>query len=98
MEKKLSTNQRLKQVKPIQVWALPDRSWVWEIYRFYNRSLKRAYEDPYARVFCRVLSPFVGYERGELGDVYFREIRDYAQMVFDEADGGEYDRQSILKE
>ena len=80
MEKKLTTSQRIKQNKPIEVWRTPDGSWTWEVYRKYQKPEKEA-KNPYARWFCRVKSPFV--PQGELGDVYVREIKAHAQKVRD---------------
>jgi len=93
MEKKLTTNQRLDQVKPIEVYANSDHTWIWEVYRHYQNSKNEA-KNPYARVFCRVLSPIVGYKHGEMGDVYIREIQKYASLIFDESEDGQtYQRQ-----
>ena len=88
MEKKLTTSERLDRVKPIEVYANPDRSWIWEVYRHYQKPKNEA-KNPYARVFCRVLSPIVGYTRGEIGDVYIREIQKYATLIFNESEDGQ---------
>jgi hypothetical protein len=81
--KKLSTNERLKLNKPIEVWETPDGSWRWEVYRKYQKSD----DNPMARWFCRVFSPITREQMSsgyELGDVYIREIKSVARKVSEE--------------
>ena len=68
-----------KQDNPYQIWEA--QGWEWRVLKFYSNDL----DDPYARVFCAVRSPFT-YGGFELGDVYLREIRSHATLTFqDEA-------------
>jgi len=74
--KKLTTAQRMDLNKPIDVWETPDGTWRWEVYRKYQKDD----DKPYARWFCKVKSPFT---RGgfDIGDVYVKEIKEYAKKV-----------------
>ncbi len=74
-------SKRLKENKPIEVWSTPDGSWKWEVYKKYQKPDKES-KNPYARWFCKVKSPFT--PQGELGDVYVKEIKSHARMVFKE--------------
>ncbi len=76
MEKSLNTSQRIKQHKPIEVWS--DGSWTWEVYKKYQKPENEA-KNPYARWFCKVLTPIV--PEGELGDVYVRDIQKSASRI-----------------
>ncbi len=93
---KLSTSQRFKQNKPMEVYATPNKSWVWLVMKHYQK-LKNELKNPYARVMCRVLSPIVGYTSGEIGDVYIRDIAGNALKVFDEKNGEEFNLQKFLR-
>jgi len=64
--------------KPYEVWQSPDGSWTWKVLKKYKTEAGEA-DDPYARWFCFVTSPFCEY--GELGDVYVREIKATAVKV-----------------
>ncbi|MHA2069434.1 MAG: hypothetical protein ACXABY_34160 [Candidatus Thorarchaeota archaeon] len=86
--KKLSTDDRIKQDKPLEIWESGD--WTWKVYRFYKapgKSLAKQREntlkDRYGRVFCGVKSPYT-YGSYDLGDVYYAEIRQYAVRTFAE--------------
>jgi len=96
---KLNTSQRIKLNKPIEVYATPDKSWIWLVMKHYQKPKGEA-KNPYARVMCRVLSPIVGYDRGELGDVYLREITESPYQltikVYDEKDGKEFNLKELL--
>jgi hypothetical protein len=81
MTEKLTTDQRIRAGKPIEIWTTPDGSWTWEVYKKYQKPAGES-KNPYARWFCRVKSPFV--PQGELGDVYVNEITKYARKVFDD--------------
>jgi len=93
--KKLTTSERLRKRMPLEVYATADRSWIWEIYKHYQKP-EHERSNPYARVFCRVLSPIVGYTDGEMGDVYINEIERAATKVYDESEG-KYDLEAIRK-
>lgn len=56
---------------PYEVWTA--NGWTWKVLKFYSNDLS----DEYARVFCDVESPFAH----EMGDVYYREIRNAARLV-----------------
>ena len=86
MDKKLTTDQRIKQNKPIEVWQSYNGEWIWEVYRKYQKPENEA-KNPYARWFCKVKSPSV--PDGELGDVYVRDIQKYAQKISKDSLGGE---------
>lgn len=81
--KKLTTQQRLDQNKPIEVWASSDGNWRWEVYRKYQKDDSK----PFARWFCRVFSPITmeqmssGYE---LGDVYVKDVKENARKIASE--------------
>lgn len=62
-----------------EIWQTPDGSWTWYVLKKYQTPEKEA-ENPYARWFCLVTSPFVG-ESGEMGDVYVHEIKRYAKRI-----------------
>ena len=84
--KKLTTQQRLDQNRPIEVWETPDGSWRWEVYRKYGKDDSK----PFARWFCRVFSPITREQMSsgyELGDVYVKDVKDYARKVSEDKDG-----------
>jgi len=95
--KKLTTAQRLKQGRPQEVYATPDKGWIWLVVKHYQKPKGEA-KIPYARVMCRVLSPIVGYTSGEIGDVYISEITGAALKVYDEKDRAEFDLAKFLEE
>jgi hypothetical protein len=74
--KKLSTNERIKLGRPLEVWQAG--GWTWEVYRKYQKPAGEE-GNPYARWFCKVRSPFV--PEGEFGDVYVHEIKNNARKV-----------------
>ena len=77
---KLTTDQRLKQNMPIEVYETPDKSWRWEIYKKYQKDD----DKQYARAFCKVFSPITREQMSsgyELGDVYISEIKSAARKV-----------------
>ena len=69
-----------------EVWQTPDGSWTWYVLKKYQSPEKEA-QNPYARWFCDVVSPFVG-EAGEMGDVYVREIKGSAIKIKDNVPTG----------
>ena len=74
-------SKRLNESRPIEVWSTPDGSWKWEVYKKYQKPANES-KNPYARWFCKVKSPFT--PQGELGDVYVKDIKSHARMVFKE--------------
>ena len=61
---------------PYEVWQ--GNGWTWKVLKKYKSDEGEA-NDPYARWFCFVTSPFCEY--GEMGDVYVREIKAQAVKV-----------------
>lgn len=59
-----------------EVWATPDGSWKWYVLKKWQSDDNK----PNARWFCDVTSPIVG-EEGEKGDVYVKEIKDFAIRI-----------------
>ena len=94
---KLSSTQRIKRKLPLQVYAVPDRSWVWMVYRHYQQPKNEA-KNPYARVLCDVVSPFMPNGSGAR-DTYLSSIRSGGGVkVFDEArDGQVFNLETFLK-
>jgi hypothetical protein len=45
MVHKISTSQRMKLNRPIEVWENPDKTWRWEVYKKYQKDDNK----PYAR-------------------------------------------------
>jgi hypothetical protein len=60
--------------RPYEVWS--DGSWQWDILKFYHKTHEAAEADKFARVFCLVHGDYT-----EMGDVYYREIRNQATLV-----------------
>ncbi len=79
---KLTTSQRIKQDKPIEIWESPDGSWVYKVYRKYQKPANEA-KNPHARWFCGTRSPFT-YGDFELGDGYVRDIKRVNVRTFSE--------------
>jgi hypothetical protein len=71
--KKMSTDQRIKADKPIEIYENKRAGWVWKVWRHYQKAEKEAI-NPYARVFCSVKSPFT-YDSYDMGDVYISDIK-----------------------
>ena len=83
---KLSTSDRLRLNQPIEIWETMDGSWRWEVYRDYQKDQNKLF----ARAFCRVFSPITREQMSsgyELGDVYVKDIKDYARKVSEDKDG-----------
>lgn len=55
-----------------QIWRTPDGSWTWYVLK-HNVGVKREQTDPYASVFCDVVSPYM--PEGEMGDTFLSDIR-----------------------
>jgi hypothetical protein len=84
--KKLTTNERIKQDKPLEIWQAGD--WEWKVWKFYkapskplDKQRENTVKDPYGRVFCGVQSPYT-YGSYELGDVYYKDIIVYARRTY----------------
>jgi len=81
---KLKASQKMKNLcgkmrdktNPYEVWQ--GDGWTWKVLKKYKSPEGEA-NDPYARYFCFVTSPFC--PTGELGDVYVSEIKSQATRV-----------------
>ena len=62
---------------PYEIWS--NGVWEWRVLKKYQSEEKEK-ANPYARWFCAVKSPMT-YGDYELGDVYVREIKEYASRV-----------------
>jgi len=65
--------------KAYEVWRSRDGSWTWYVLKKYQTPEKEA-QNPYARWFCNVTSPFVD-PAGETGDVYVKDIKSNARRI-----------------
>lgn len=88
----MTTLERIKQDKPLEIWTSPDGEWEWKIWKFYKapgKPLKiqrrNTLKDPYGRAFCGVKSPYT-YGSYELGDCYYKDIIRHATRTFEEGD------------
>jgi Protein of unknown function (DUF995) len=78
-----------------EVYQTRDGSWQWYVLKHYQTEEAEA-ANPYARVFCDVVSPIVG-ESGELGDTYLKDIKGSARLVaFRAVTDGVLDTQQTL--
>lgn len=66
-----------KMEDPYEIWQAGD--WEWRVLKKYQTPKKEA-ENPYARWFCAVKSPFT-YGGFDMGDVYVNEIKRNAVRV-----------------
>jgi hypothetical protein len=66
------------KTNPYETWKSFDGEWTWKVLKKYQSPDKES-ENPYARWFCDVTSPFCPY--GEMGDVYVKEIKRLAEKV-----------------
>ena len=64
---------------PYEVWQSLDGSWKWKVLKKYQSPDNEA-KNPYARWFCAVSSPMTGGSY-DLGDVYIKDIVNYAKLV-----------------
>lgn len=62
--------------QPYEIWQTPDGQWQWHVLKKWQVDDNK----PYARWFCLVKSPIV--PEGEMGDVYVKEIKQYATRIF----------------
>lgn len=65
-----------------QVWQTPDGSWTWYVLK-HNVGAKREQTDPYASVFCEVVSPYTPW--GEIGDTFISDIRKLGGVLVHDA-------------
>lgn len=70
--KKMSTSDRIKADKPMEIYENKRAGWTWKVWKHYQKPDKEAI-NPYARVFCSVKSPFT-YDSYDMGDVYINDI------------------------
>jgi len=68
-----------KVEEPYEVWKTADGSWEWRVLKKY-KSPDKEREDPHARWFCAVKSPFT-YGEYEYGDTYVCEVKGSAVMT-----------------
>jgi hypothetical protein len=71
--KKLTTSDRIKQNKPLEIYENKSEGWKWLVWKHYQKPELEA-KNPYARVFCSVSSPFT-YGGVDMGDTYISDIR-----------------------
>jgi hypothetical protein len=72
-EEKLTTAQRIKLHKPLEVWEEVSSGWRWEVYRKYQKPEKEA-TNPYARWNVITFSPIVPEGEGP-ADCYVSTIK-----------------------
>jgi hypothetical protein len=76
----MTKNLRGKTVKRENAYEVWRRgSWTWYVLKHYQ-STEAEEKNPYARVFCLVITPMTG-ELGDLGDTYLRDIKSAARLV-----------------
>jgi len=73
---KILCNKTRPETHPYEIWELPDGSWTWKVLKKYQKKD----EKPYARWFCLVITPYC--PDGELGDVYVKDIKGHANLVW----------------
>lgn len=61
--------------EPYEIWT-NSQGWEWRVLKKYQTEEKEK-DNPQARWFCGVKSPFT-YGSFELGDVWVKDIKDYA--------------------
>lgn len=80
--KKLTTSDRIKLDKPIEIWENKQAGWTWKVWKKYQKPELEA-KNEYARWFCSVSSPMT-YGGYDMGDVYVKEIKENAVQTYDE--------------
>ena len=75
--KNLCSKMRDKK-EPYEIWQSFDGTWTWNVLRKYQ-SPAGENKNEFARWFCNVVTPMC--PRGELGDVYVREIKSLARQI-----------------
>ena len=63
---------------PYEIWQSADGTWKWLVLKKWQSPEKEA-NNPYARWFCKVITPIV--PEGETGDVYVKEIKENATRI-----------------
>ena len=79
MTKKLTTSQRIKQDKPIEIWQAGN--WTWKVWK--KNHEKTEATNPYASWFCSVSSPMT-YGGWDMGDTYVADVKSVARMTYKE--------------
>ena len=84
--KKLTTNDRINQDKPIEIWEDVRAGWKWKVWKFYKRGTyleqrEKTIADKYGRVLVSAQSPFT-HGGWEMGDSYYNDIRQNARLVY----------------
>lgn len=80
---KLTTAQRMKQNKPVEIWERD--GWKWEVYKKYQK-IEKEIDNPYARWFCKVTSPFTQ-GTADWGDTYISDIKNAgAEQIYKEVE------------
>jgi hypothetical protein len=109
MAEKMTTSERIKADKPLEIWqgVSPGMGrWTWKVWKFYKapgKPLKiqrrNTMKDPYGRVFCSVQSDYT-HGSWDMGDVYYKDILSCAVRTFreDDPDGGVIKAEDILTE
>ena len=59
--------------RPYEIWRSPDGAWEWRVLKKYQTPEREA-QNPHARWYCAVKSPFTNGE-SELGDEYVKTVR-----------------------
>lgn len=88
-------NECLKERKvdnPYEIWRTPDGLWQWNVLKKWQIDD----DKPFARWFCAVRSPMT-YDSFEYGDVYVKDIKNYATKVTPEMDLLTAEEQAIIK-
>lgn len=75
----MSLKKTVDRANAHAVFATADGSWTWYVLKTYKAAKNEA-NDPYARWFCDVTSPFVG-ESGEMGDTYAKDVRANGSLI-----------------
>jgi hypothetical protein len=78
MKQKNECGKTRPKDNPYEVWKSHDGSWTWAVLKKWQSPDKEA-TNAFARWFCFVTSPFC--PRGEFGDTYVSEIKNYAAKV-----------------
>jgi len=72
-------NKVRKVDEPYEVWKSYDGTWEWRVLKKYQSEEKER-DNPYARWFCAVRSPFT-FDQFEYGDTYVSEIKNNAVKI-----------------
>ncbi len=78
MSEKNPCAKTVKKENAYEVWQTADGTWTWYVLKKYQ-SPDREENNPYARWFCFVTSPYV--PDGEYGDTYISDIKEIAKRI-----------------